>query len=767
MLFAITGVPILLTGAALVGLPILLHLIMKQEPKRISFPAFRFLKQRRQINQRKIRLRHFLLLAMRMALIALICLSLFQPTIISEGISLRGDRPVAAVIVLDTSPSMGYVLSDRSGLTEARQRGLRLMGEQAEGPWTCLDEARGRALEILEDLPSASRVAIIDSAERTPFWSNNLQEARDRVRNIKKPRANGQPVTRALESAYDLLAKVDADNEPGQDPFPRLLVTFSDRTVPSWDSTRVPELISARDRVPQPSITHVFIDVGLDKTVNTGITAVGLRPQIIPANQPVNIDVTVEATAGARENILVFSVNGEEQRLSVAPTPDKPISRQFRKEGLKPGLYQARLFLLTPDGLPFDNEHFVTFRVREPRQLLVVVDPPALGLMTGGLGYDLATSDRAAIWKLALEATRWYSVDVRTTQDLMSGKVDLAKYAQVTLMGLARPERAIWEAVDQYVQNKGKLIVVPGGPEMDPNAYQTDAALKVLPGKFSRWVGVGAKGDPKGVTWTWRSLSELRPMLRKFREYQGQTDYFDVLPPTATGHWQTTNVPPDRVVVAYNDAADPAARTPAVMALNTGAERDSVLQFTVPLGSGGERFHNYASDWFIHVLVNEAVRSMTGDAEDADFNHTNGEIVPARWPAGDAKANYYLSGPDVSATDAALKRQGDNANIYLRGEKTIAAGNFMVSDETNTWSDGFSLNPPATESNLTRLEAKEIEAVFGPDTVFPANKKLALSEILSGKFTQPIELFPFLMILLLLVMALENLLANKFYRRKK
>src|SRR5262249_53907818 len=108
-LLAIAGLPILLTGAALVGLPVLLHLIMRQEPKRLPFPAFRFLKQRRQINQRKVRLRHFLLLLLRMALIALICLSLWQPTTLSEGFSLRGGRPIAVVVVLDTSPSMGYV----------------------------------------------------------------------------------------------------------------------------------------------------------------------------------------------------------------------------------------------------------------------------------------------------------------------------------------------------------------------------------------------------------------------------------------------------------------------------------------------------------------------------------------------------------------------------------------------------------------------------------------------------------------------------------
>src|SRR5436309_5695445 len=107
--------PILLLGAALVGLPILLHLIMKQEPKRLPFPAFRFLKQRLKTNQRKLRLRHFILLAMRMLLIALFCLALYQPSILSEGlIDISGKQPLAVVMVIDTSPSMSYADGDKT-----------------------------------------------------------------------------------------------------------------------------------------------------------------------------------------------------------------------------------------------------------------------------------------------------------------------------------------------------------------------------------------------------------------------------------------------------------------------------------------------------------------------------------------------------------------------------------------------------------------------------------------------------------------------------
>src|SRR5829696_4998956 len=117
---------ILVAGAALVGLPILLHLIMKQEPKRLSFPAFRFLTQRLKTNQRKLRLRHFLLLALRMMLIALFCLTLYQPTVLSERFNLRGEQPIAVVLVIDTSPSMGYTV-DKSRLEEAKRRALEFL----------------------------------------------------------------------------------------------------------------------------------------------------------------------------------------------------------------------------------------------------------------------------------------------------------------------------------------------------------------------------------------------------------------------------------------------------------------------------------------------------------------------------------------------------------------------------------------------------------------------------------------------------------------
>ena len=38
--------PLMLAGAALVAAPIILHLVMRQQPKHLVFPALQFLRQR-------------------------------------------------------------------------------------------------------------------------------------------------------------------------------------------------------------------------------------------------------------------------------------------------------------------------------------------------------------------------------------------------------------------------------------------------------------------------------------------------------------------------------------------------------------------------------------------------------------------------------------------------------------------------------------------------------------------------------------------------
>src|SRR5207302_10010922 len=93
--------PVLLGGFIFLGIPVLLHLIMRQKPKHLLFPAFRFLTRRHRSNQRKLQLRHLLLLALRMLLLAAVCLALARPKVFSERMRIGENRAVAAVLLFD------------------------------------------------------------------------------------------------------------------------------------------------------------------------------------------------------------------------------------------------------------------------------------------------------------------------------------------------------------------------------------------------------------------------------------------------------------------------------------------------------------------------------------------------------------------------------------------------------------------------------------------------------------------------------------------
>jgi hypothetical protein len=100
------------------------------------------------------------------------------------------------------------------------------------------------------------------------------------------------------------------------------------------------------------------------------------------------------------------------------------------------------------------------------------------------------------------------------------------------------------------------------------------------------------------------------------------------------------------------------------------------------------------------------------------------------------------------------------------GDRLPNAGNYALRSGTGQDQIAlamFSINVPGDEGDLGRVPVSDIEAVLGPGAVVPQDRKTALPDTLH--WDEPIELFPWLMLVLLFVLALENLVANKFYRQ--
>ena len=73
--------PAILIGLGLVAIPVILHLLLRQKPKKLIFPAMRLIENRRKQNVRRMSLRHIWLLLLRMLVIGVLVLAIARPSL--------------------------------------------------------------------------------------------------------------------------------------------------------------------------------------------------------------------------------------------------------------------------------------------------------------------------------------------------------------------------------------------------------------------------------------------------------------------------------------------------------------------------------------------------------------------------------------------------------------------------------------------------------------------------------------------------------------
>lgn len=754
---------LLLITLGVIGLPIALHLILKQEPKRVRFPAIRFLQQKQRTTQRKLKLRHILLLALRILILGLFGLALFQPKIPSVfsgvGLDFSGDQPLAVVLIVDTTPSMGYLVEKKSRL----------------------DEAVKRAVELVDRLPSTSKVAVLTTAEPFAEWQLSPADARRKLLTLTVPDGAGQPLTAMLPKAYQLFAALEAEEGSlgATEALPRLIAVFTDRTIASWQPDRAEELKAASDRLTGPKPAYLVFDLGIDKPANISVLSAEARPAIVSAGSPATLAVTIQATGVSVPNARVQAKHTGTGMLlvqDVALPADVPIPVTFSFPDLTPGVHQVEVLLPTPDnlgpdGVPgFDNIRHVTLRIGEGRRLLTIAD-------------DVAD---AAYWQLAHKNKGEFACDVVTPAEVK----DFTGYDLVCLMSVNDPAkpgtdgRSLWDKLKPYVDRGGKLIIAPGGLEQitleayDPNA----AAAGLMPGKLVRVQSTELLPAPKpdstepdrraGISWYIGDDQALRhPLMTPFKAWKlsGRIDFLRT-PRRAWRYWET-EASPESVVVSYDDADKPAERRPAILE-KSFPSGGKVLLLTTRLDSpwDAERkwndYYDLDDNSFGVVFPNLLARYLAGESAEKSFDFTTGQAVRLPLPSNDIdrRKRLRLEGPSVSPDDAFPTIAPEATEFTLSPDRTRTAGHYRLKTEDGSWVEAFSLNISAEESRLAKVEAEPIEAVCGKDSLIPVGKEFDLTALLVDR-SSDFPLLPWLLVALFIFFAVEGVFANRFYRR--
>jgi hypothetical protein len=774
----------LLAGGLLIAVPVVLHLIMRQRPRQLVFPALRFIQQRRIANQRRLRFRHWLLLALRCAAIGLLALALARPSVASSALSswitagmlaagfcvaaaltvvafarnlsrlvtwgffavamvffhltlfigsraiagrspVLGDQeaPVAAAIVIDTSPRMQYRHDNQT----------RLEAAQEMAQW------------LIQQLPADSELAIVDSRPASGAFSIDRAAAAKTVERLR-PAGAPRPLVEVVSAAIRLVK---------QKPLARKEVyVLSDVTAAAWKTSALSDL--AQVLKEDEDVLLYVIDVGAPRPRNFALDELKLSGDVLPQGADLTVETTLRASGVGGERMVELQIEQPDPTLpiirdgqpvlpklvrrgtqSVTLEPDGSQSVKFSVRGLEAGVHQGLVRLLGEDGLPLDDVRFFAVEV-QPAWSALVVSPPNVSPRY------LLEIEQAEILQAGSSRFR-----METLEQPRLASQELGDYRLVVLVDPQPLTPGEWEKLAQFAERGGGVAVFLGHNAQPPSSFQDEAAIAVLGGKLTRQTRTA--GDIYLAPHSYD-----HPVLAEFRQFDLNVpwDRFPIF-----FHWNLDELTGSaRTIVPFGNGK------PAVVENRIG--RGSVLVMTTPISDpprpeGRPAWNELATGedaWPNFVLVNEMLLHLVRSGQ-SRLNLLAGETAVLPNDPQEYPERYQLFTPldqpqDVLARDGRLTiRFTDNPGAYrLRGQK----GGPIIR--------GFAVNLPADTSDLARLPRKGLDALLGEDRYHLARSQDEIDRAV-GSDRIGSEFYPLLVTLLAVALGLEHVLANRFYRR--
>jgi hypothetical protein len=389
----------------------------------------------------------------------------------------------------------------------------------------------------------------------------------------------------------------------------------------------------------------------------------------------------------------------------------------------------------------------VSFAIHQPRLLLVLADDPA----------------QARDFKDVHDYLRDFTAVVRKPKEILDqGPNALNPYAAVVLFNVAAPGAELWELLKDYVIKNGRgLAIVPGGEKTDIAAYNTPAAQQLMPGQLGKIMNAASEAAGR---WNWDTMTFQHPMLAPFREWKAAN--FDIFskPNSVSRYWEIKPKGQGTPIIHYAADGSPPALLDRGFEAKAGGRQGHVLLFTTRLDRSRPAWNDYFKTFRLttyFALLRYSARYLAGDLEPVRMNFLSGQTVPVVALPLAGRLNAYTLLRDGEVVDTVTAEADLNE---LRLPQALTPGNYGV-EGAGKGVGLFSVNLPPEECLLTRVPVADVEALFGKDSVAPLDLRADLRKALEGQWSQPQELLPWLMVLVLLLLAVENLLANKFYRK--
>ena len=431
--------PLFLIALVSVGIPLLIYILNLRKPKRIRFSTLAFFESLKSTSLRKIKIKRWLLMAIRMLAVAALAIALAHPFLpAGTGVMATGE-PTVVGIVIDNSPSMGQI--DRNGpyIEQAKEIATNIIDVQDSDDRIVLNVTNGESL-TLPYLTASAAVREISELESV---------------------VAGNYINRTVSQTVQQL---NSATEPN-----KLLYIISD-----GQATQLSQL-EELDRAKPFDINLQFIMLGEAEPANVGIDNVSLEKSdgdnffrsVVrnygsqqTGNQFLNVYVGEELLA---QQVYDIPGGGSEEFLFELPESDnRYLQIKLEIEG---------------DELVFDNSYFMALELPEARNVLYVGENSA------------QSGEFRSYLRPLLEASEQNSDQLNykfeTTDELMPDQFDGAD--AIVLDGLESIPDYLSQAAIERVQAGAGLFLIPAA-DGDIQNYNRLLALSDA-GSYSNIIG--------------------------------------------------------------------------------------------------------------------------------------------------------------------------------------------------------------------------------------------------------------------------------------
>ena len=336
--------PAVLLGMLAASIPLLIHLLNLRKLRKVEFSTLSFLKDIQKTNIRRIKLKQWILLALRMLIIAAIVASFARPALKDTKLGgASSSAKTSAVFVIDNSFSMSRI----------------------EGEGSLLNTAKAAALRILEKFQRGDEIALISTStkfnsERFIQDKSTVMKAFDKIEISNESRS----LESAVRKAFKILrSSVNINKE---------IYLFTDLQRSSiYQSKSTPNAGKLPDGI---KLYSVILDD--TQTRNFAVTDINLENQIFELGKTIGVSTVVSnlSTEGESASIAFLYINGKrraQQSVTLRSGDSRVVS--FETELKERGLLKF-MVELEEDEITADNRRFVSVEIPEKINLAFFTD---------------------------------------------------------------------------------------------------------------------------------------------------------------------------------------------------------------------------------------------------------------------------------------------------------------------------------------------------------------------------------------------------------